>query len=219
MGEVKLIGAWGSSMTWRVQMLLKMKGIEHEYVEEDLANKSPLLLQHNPVHKKVPVLLHNGKAIAESLVIIQYIEETWENGPSLLPKNPYDRAVARFWAKYFDETCIPAMLKASKTAGEEREKAKEEAIELLKFLDNEVKGKKFFGGDTIGLVDIALSFGSYWFDIISEIVGLELITKDKLPNLCQWIDEFVNHSFVKENLPDRGRLTQIFTMFLGSAAK
>ncbi|KZT75200.1 putative glutathione S-transferase, partial [Dorcoceras hygrometricum] len=64
-----------------------------------------------------------------------------------------------------------------------------------------------------------LSFGSYWFDIISEIVGLELITKDKLPNLCQWIDEFVNHSFVKENLPDRGRLTQIFTMFLGSAAK
>lgn len=104
MGEVKLIGAWGSSMAWRVEMVLKMKGIKYEYVQEDVNNKSPLLLQYNPIHKKVPVFLHNGNAIAESLVIIQYIEETWENGPSVLPKHPYDRAVARFWAKYFDET-------------------------------------------------------------------------------------------------------------------
>ncbi|XP_073066560.1 probable glutathione S-transferase [Primulina eburnea] len=219
MGEVKLIGAWGSSMAWRVEMVLKMKGIEYEYVQEDMNNKSPLLLQYNPVHKKVPVFLHNGNAIAESLVIIQYIEETWENGPSVLPKQPYDRAVARFWAKYFDETCLPAMMKAW-TAGDGREKAKEEAVELLKFLDDEVKGKKFFGGDTIGFVDIAVSCGAYWCGIISEVVGVELITKDKLPNLCKWIDEFVNYSFVKENLPDQDTLTQVFkAIFLGSAAK
>ncbi|XP_073300369.1 probable glutathione S-transferase [Primulina huaijiensis] len=210
MAEVKVFGAWGSPFSRRVEMALKLKGVEYEYIEEDLTNKSPQLLQYNPVHKKIPVLLHNGKPIAESLVILEYIDETWKNGPSILPKNPYDRAMARFWAKFIDEKCLPAIWKACWGAGEEQVKAKEEAPELLKFLDKELKGKKFFGGDSIGLVDIAANFVAYWSVIISELVGLELITNDKFPNLCKWMEEYVNSSFVKEHLPDREKLAGNF---------
>ncbi|KAG9443111.1 hypothetical protein H6P81_018965 [Aristolochia fimbriata] len=101
MGDVKLIGAFARPFYFRVKWALKYKGVEFEIFEEDLMNKSPILLQYNPVHKKVPVLVHRGKPIAESRVILDYIEETWQD-PPLLPEDPLERATTKFWAHFVD---------------------------------------------------------------------------------------------------------------------
>ncbi|KAM5560262.1 putative glutathione S-transferase [Rosa sericea] len=212
--EVKLFGVWGSPFSRRVEMALKLKGVEYEYFEEDLQNKSDLLLKYNPVHKKIPVLLHKGKPIAESAVILEYIDETWKGFP-LLPKDPYQRATARFWARFVEEKCMPALFNC--TVAEDREKAVEEAYETLKLLENELKDKKFFGGEDIGFVDIVADFiGGYWLTDIQEIVGFELLTKEKFPKLCQWSDEFVNHAVIKESLPPRDKLIAFFRTRFGS---
>lgn len=101
-GEVKLFRTWSSAYGLRITWALKLKGIQYENIDEDLSNKSPLLLMYNPIHKKIPVLLHNGKAIAESAVILEYIDETWKKNP-ILPQDPYERAMARFIAKFGDD--------------------------------------------------------------------------------------------------------------------
>ncbi|OIT21889.1 PREDICTED: probable glutathione S-transferase [Nicotiana attenuata] len=209
MSGVKLLGHSGSPFSRRIEWALNIKGIVYELIEEDLQNKSPLLLQSNPIHKKIPVLLHNGKPIAESLVIVEYIDETFD-GPSILPKDPYDRAVARFWAKFLDEKCLPAVWKALWSKGEEQEKDKEEAYEVLKVLDNELKDKKFFGGEKFGFVDIAANFVGFWIGIVEEATGVVLVTSEKFPHFCTWREEYLNCSQVKENMPNREMLLGYF---------
>uniref|UniRef100_A0A7N2LB43 Glutathione S-transferase n=1 Tax=Quercus lobata TaxID=97700 RepID=A0A7N2LB43_QUELO len=101
--DVKLLGVWASPFVMRVQISLNIKSVNYEFLEETIGTKSELLLQSNPVHKKFPVLIHGDKPICESLVIVQYIDEAWTSGPSILPSDPYNRAIQRFWAAYLDD--------------------------------------------------------------------------------------------------------------------
>ncbi|KAF2306776.1 hypothetical protein GH714_021314 [Hevea brasiliensis] len=151
-------------------LALKLKGIQYEFIEEDLFNKSTLLLQHNPIYKKVPVLIHNGKPIVESLIILQYIEETWKQNP-ILPADPYEKAMSNFWANFGDDKVLPSIWYAFIKKGKKQEEAITEAWENLKFLEEELRGKKFFGGENIGLVDIA----SGWLAITMKTLPIKAL--------------------------------------------
>lgn len=104
---------------------------------------------------------------------------------------------------------MPSLWKAL-WAIEDQEKTVEEAKECLKVLENELKDKKFFGGESVGLVDIVANFIAHWLPICQDVVGLKLLTEEELPKLCQWSHEFVNHSVVKEKLPPKAKLIVYF---------
>lgn len=202
---LKVLGLQVSPFVLRVCLALNMKGVSYEYVKEDISNKSELLLKSNPVHKKVPVLIHNGKPICESLVIMQYVDELFAGRP-ILPTDPYERATARFWAAYADDKLFPAwygMVKAQ--AEEERaEKAKETlaAIEHMEVAFGKCSGgNAFFGGDSIGYVDIVLGSFLFWFEAVRRVFDLEIINASKTPLLAAWAERFVGTVEAKEVVP------------------
>ncbi|GLJ19071.1 hypothetical protein SUGI_0342370 [Cryptomeria japonica] len=130
--EVKVLGFWSSPYTLRVLIGLEEKGIKYEYVEEDFMCKSLLLLEMNPVHKKVPVLIHNGRPVIESSIILQYIDEVWSNGSTFLPSDSYDRAMARFWVDFIEKKIFNSGGRTiALNKGEEQEEGKRELIEGL----------------------------------------------------------------------------------------
>ncbi|KAK4344673.1 hypothetical protein RND71_034849 [Anisodus tanguticus] len=111
---------------------------------------------------------------------------------------------------FFYFLCVPTTWKALWSKGEEQKKDKEEAYEILKVIDNELKDMKFFGGDNIGFVDIVANFIGFWIEIFEEVTGLMLVTSEKCPNICAWRNEYLNCNQVMENMPPREMLLDIF---------
>ncbi|KAK6129019.1 hypothetical protein DH2020_037249 [Rehmannia glutinosa] len=200
--QVRLHGFWASAFVYRVIWALKLKGIEYEYIEEDLSNKSPSLLEYNPVYEKVPVLIHGENAVAESVIILQYIEETWpDHWTALLPTDPYERSVARFWLDFGRQKHdFFAFFLSSE---EDKEETAKQLLETLKIIQDQALGdNKFCGGNKIGLVDLSFGWLAHWLESIQELVGIHILTPNNLPKLHQWTLDFKQEPVIKDNHPD-----------------
>ncbi|XP_048131290.1 glutathione S-transferase U19-like isoform X2 [Rhodamnia argentea] len=198
--EVMLLDFWPSPFGMRVRIALREKGVDFDLREEDLSNKSPLLLEMNPVHKQIPVLVHSGKPVSESLVMVQYIDETWGGRSPLLPSDPYERARARFWADYVDKKVRLGRMVWLST-GEAQEAAKEEYIECLKVLEGELGDKAYFGGERFGYVDVSLIPFYSWFYSLEESANFSIA--EECPKLVAWAERCMQRESVAKSLPDQ----------------
>ncbi|KAI4333373.1 hypothetical protein L6164_018196 [Bauhinia variegata] len=206
--ELVLLGFWTSPYVMRVQIALLEKGIQFHYKEEqDIfqdENKSELLLKSNPIYKKVPVLIHNGKPICESLIILQYIDEVWKQEPQLLSHDPYNRSRARFWIDFFDNKIADCGRRTWAGKGEDQQAAKSEFIECLKLLESELGNKLYFEGDHFGLLDIALipiTCGFYTYEKLYKFS-----VEKECPRVMEWVARCNQRESVSKTLPDPNKL-------------
>ena len=95
---IRLYSYWRSSAAYRVRIALNLKGLEHEIVPVSLA---PGVSEHrgdeyrarNP-QMLVPFLEDGELGIAQSMAILEYLEETYPDIP-LLPRNEPGRSSVR----------------------------------------------------------------------------------------------------------------------------
>ncbi|KAL2253492.1 UNVERIFIED_CONTAM: Glutathione S-transferase U17 [Sesamum indicum] len=213
--NVKVLGAWPSPFVNRVRMALKVKSVDYELIETNPHEKTELLIKSNPVHKKIPVLFHGDKRICESLIIVQYIDEVWTDGPSILPSDPYDRAIARFWAAYIDDKWFPTMKQLETASGDEEKFAVVgKVLECFALLEEAFakcsKGKAFFGGDDVGYLDIALGCYLGWVKVGEIIGGGKLLDESRFPGLAGWAERFLSHDVAKDIVPEPLKILDFF---------
>jgi len=96
---MKLYSFFRSSAAYRVRIALAVKGLEYEYVAKHFRrnggeHKKPDYLAVNP-QGLIPALDDGGVVVAQSLAIIEYLEEAYPGTPRLLPQKPVERAIVR----------------------------------------------------------------------------------------------------------------------------
>jgi maleylacetoacetate isomerase len=96
---MKLYNYYRSSAAFRVRIALNLKGLEYQSISKALLQKehqAPDYLTLNP-QGLVPALAVDGATLAQSLAIIEYLDELHPE-PPLLPAEPLARAQVRSMA-------------------------------------------------------------------------------------------------------------------------
>ncbi|KAK8087897.1 glutathione-S-transferase theta- GST [Apiospora hydei] len=166
---LKLFAGWFCPFVQRVWLALEEKGIPYQYIEVNPYHKGEQLMQANP-RGLVPTLeVAPGRALYESTVLLQYLEEaSGDDGDGL-----FRRARARIWVDFVTSRIIPAWHRLLQfqpsSAGSEEEEGRKRLeglrdeyrgflLEFARAMDPE--GPYFFAGDgddQVGIVDLALA--------------------------------------------------------------
>ena len=87
----------------KVRIAIAEKGLEYREHLMTLRGDQfdPAYMKLNP-SAVVPTLIHDGKPVIESSVILYYLDEAFPN-PPLMPKDPHQRALVRQYNKLIDE--------------------------------------------------------------------------------------------------------------------
>src|SRR5947209_1533710 len=94
--QLTLYHYWRSSCSWRVRWGLALKGLAYESVAVDILageQRSQAYLAKNPAGF-LPTLVVDGRPFAESLAILEWLDETVP-APPLLPRDPLQRLTVR----------------------------------------------------------------------------------------------------------------------------
>ncbi|KAL1562015.1 glutathione transferase [Salvia divinorum] len=140
---------------------------------------------------------------------IKGLDDVWKQ-PPLLPQDPHEKAMARFWAEFGDDNVMPSTWRVFVSQGKNQEEAIGPFTENLKFLEEQLTGKSFFGGEAIGYIDLAFGWMGNLISILEEIIDLKLVDAEKFPLLSAWMNKFSDDPVIKECWPPRDKMVEKF---------
>ena len=188
---MKLFQTYASPFPTRVRLLLYAKGIEVEIVEPPGFHASSEskgeYLKVNPIGRVPTLVLDDGRALPESEVICEYLEDAYPE-PSLRPADPFERARMRLLSRICDFYVVMAMVPHFNLSGRSRrhwepavvEAASRKVAEALAYLEEFIGEQGYAVGGALTQADGAIApqlvLASEW---IPGLFG----TPDPLENL------------------------------------
>jgi glutathione S-transferase len=177
---------------YKCRLVMKALGMPYELREMNIvagATRTPEYLAINP-NGKIPLLVVPGRGpIAESHAIISYLAE----GSSLIPADPYERALMWQWMCFEQYQLEPGVgtvrfwLKSLKKSpadfGERYQERFQRGADALAVLERQLTGRHWLVGDRVTLADIAL----FAYTHVAEEAGYRLAD---YPAIGAWIAIF-----------------------------
>ena len=161
---MRLYQTYTSPFPTRVRLLLYAKGIEVEIIEppgfHSSAEEKGDYLTINPIGRVPTLVLDDGRALPESEVICEYLEDAFPE-PSLRPAEPWARARVRLISRLCDFYLVMAMVPLFTASGRSRRHWEAEKI-----------------GAALGAVETALGYLEGWIGDEGYAVGASLTQAD-----------------------------------------
>jgi glutathione S-transferase len=190
---MKIYDSQGAPNPRRVRIFLAEKGIQVPYEQVDIGaavNRGAEFRKKNPTGG-VPVLeLDDGTYIAESVAICRYFDETHPE-PPLFGVGAKERASVEMWNRRIELKLFQPIADSFRQhhaffKGRIRqvpayaEAQKQNAEDALKWIDEELAGRRFIAGDRYTIADITAMVGID-FGRVSKIA---IVPEQK--NLARW---------------------------------
>lgn len=220
MAKPKLYNSWFCPFAQRAWIALLEKGVDFDLVEQDPYDKTPEWLAINP-RGLVPTVVHKGKSVYESSICIEYVDESWNTGKHLLPRDPYERARARIWSDHVSKNVVPPFYRLLLQKSEvERSEARAAILEGVATLAAEMDPEgPFFSSESLGLVDIMLvPFAFRFKTVLSHYRGFTIPDGGRFTRYHSWYTAVSEVESVRKTLPDVQRLLESYGRYADGTA-
>lgn len=201
-----------SPFGWKVRMALSEKNIGYQGIVPEKKSEDPEFAKLNPFRLTPVLVLDDGRAIFESTAICEYLEDRYPI-PSLLPKDPYERARVRMLEDTTDQYLYPAIKgvrsslydwapphlvpkPADQVDHRTLETSRAKVHEHLGWLEQQLGRNRWFGGETFSLADVALAA-----PVAASLPLLGILPDDKYPGISAWIPRISERPSFKESAP------------------
>lgn len=172
---------WLSPFCRKVRVMLTEKGLPFELKTENLWQRRPEFLALNPACD-VPVLVEDdGRAIADSATICEYVEETCPT-PALIPGTAAERAEVRRLVAWFDvkfnrevseclvgEKIMKRFLRMGQPDSRAIRAGKANVHMHLDYISWLIERRNWLAGPNFSLADIAAAAHLSALDYIAEV--------------------------------------------------
>jgi glutathione S-transferase len=178
-GMMELVVFENCPFCHRCLLALEEKAAAFKVVQVERSSKQEATHLLSP-YARVPVLWHDARPIHESSIINEYLEDVLPT-PALLPRDPIEKAAARFWIDFCNTRFMPAYFNLLKERDATARVALRAAlIDHLRFVDKFALAKvsdaaPYWMGEDVTLVDYS------FYPFFERFVAVELYRDVTIP--------------------------------------